>query len=71
MISAMSTPDLEHRFVLGGRGYHVHVVVDEPRPRPTDIANDDFDEAIFISRESSSTTATSRTRSHWASWKAF
>ncbi len=39
--------DLEHRFTVGGRSYHVHIVVDDPRPRPVVIANNDFDVAVF------------------------
>ncbi len=35
--------DLEDRFVVTGRSYQVHVVVDDRRKRPTVIANDDFD----------------------------
>ena len=44
----MSAPvrDLEHRFVVDGRSYHVHVVSDDPRPQPH-LVCDDFDVAIF------------------------
>ena len=38
--------DLEHRFVVDGRSYHVHVVSDDPRPQPY-LVRDDFDVSII------------------------
>ena len=44
MSKAYTMGDLEHRFVVNGCSYHVHVVSDDPRPR---LVRDDFDVSII------------------------
>lgn len=38
--------DIEHRFILAGRDYHMRVVSDDPRPQPH-LVRDDFDVSII------------------------
>ena len=46
MTSTSVVRDLEHRFVVDGRSFHVHVISDDPRPQPH-IVREDFDVSII------------------------
>jgi hypothetical protein len=46
-MSGQHVRDLERRFTIAGRSFHVILILGDQFPKPLVIANDDFDAEIF------------------------